>query len=211
MSNPTVLPGDLIANKGQIRHKNDFSPPINRNQMASNSDQLLPIPFTAWRVHDALNTNLPGTPATDDLGLVGGTFGSASPSLQTEDLKAVGATNNRARCQIQLPENYVAGQDIKFRGHAGMLTTVADTTATLDCEVYKSDNEAGVGSDLVSDSATDINSLTLADIDFTIDGSGLAPGDILDIRITTAINDGATGTAVKGIIGASYLVIPTRG
>lgn len=210
MSNPTTFPGDVIANKGQLRHKNDFAPAIDRDQFATNSSQLLWVPWSYFRTFDAFATNLPGTPATDDLGLVGGTFGSATPSLQTEDLKAAGATNNRARAVIALPIHYLTGQDIKVRARAGMLTTVADNSATLDCELYASDNEAGVGSDLVSTSATDINSLTLADIDFNVDGSGLSPGDQLDFRLTTAVNDGATGTAVKAIIGGVWLVIPTR-
>ena len=159
------------------------------------------IPWTEFRVHDAFQTNLPGTPLTEDLGLVGGTFGTDSPSIQTEDLKAAGATNNYARFTFQLPVEYVSAGLVTVRCHAGMLTTTADNTATLDVECYKSDKEAGIGSDLCTTAALTINSLTLGTKDFTIDPTGLAAGDTLDIRLTTAVNDAANATVVKAIIG----------
>jgi len=184
---------------------------IARTQLAQNPIAKFLIPFTDFRVWDDMDTLLPSTPATDDLGLVHGTFGTSSPSLQTEDLKAAGATNNRARAMVRIPTEYDSGETITLRFRAGMLTTVSDTTATLDAEAYKSDNEAGIGSDLVTTAATTINSLTLADIDFTVTPTGVVAGDWLDLRITTAINDGATGTAVIGIIGAAWLLCDIRG
>ena len=110
-----------------------------------------------------------------------------------------------------IPDNYEAAADVVLRLHAGMKTTVADTTATVDAEAYKSDEEAGISSDLVTTAAATINSLTLSDVDFTISGGTLSPGDLLDIRIAVAINDGATGTAVIGQIGAVKLLCDTRG
>ena len=164
-----------------------------------------------WKVWDDMDSPLPSTPATDDLGLIGGTFGTDSPSVQTEDLKTAGATNNRARRSFALPPEYDAGQTVVVRVHAGMLTTVADNSATVDVEVYKGDKEAGIGADLVSDAAQSINSLVLADKDFTIDAAGLSPGDVLDLRITTAVNDAATGTAVKAILGAVEVLLDIKG
>ncbi|MCI0361642.1 MAG: hypothetical protein L0211_24425, partial [Planctomycetaceae bacterium] len=58
----------------------------------------------------------------DDLILVGGTFGAASPSVRTRDLKAAAQTL-RARCTFQLPPSYVAGATVTIRARAGMLTT----------------------------------------------------------------------------------------
>lgn len=212
MANPTSLPGDLIV-AGNIRLNGTLSPAVAKaNILALAELQAFPIPLTDFRVWDAMQTALPGTPATDDLGLVGGTFGTATPSLRTEDLKAAGATNNRARVLVQLPWEYQAGQSVSLRFTAGMITTVSDTTATLDCEAYKlqSDPDDAIGSDLVTTVATTINSTTFANIDFVLTSSGLSPGDILDIRLTTAVNDGATGTAVIAGITAAQLLADVR-
>ncbi|MCH7924364.1 MAG: hypothetical protein IIC51_02385 [Planctomycetes bacterium] len=160
---------------------------------------------------DAPQTLLPNPSATDDLGLYGGTFGTDSPTIQTFDLKAAGPSTLRARIQLALPPEYEAGETVTLRISAGMLTTVADVSATIDVEAHEIDRIGAVGSDLVTTSALDINNLALADKDFTITPTGLAAGDMLDIRITLAINDAATGTAVIGLIGAVELLCDIRG
>lgn len=212
MANPTTFPGDVII-AGSIRLNGTLSPAVSKaNILALAELQPFPIPLTDFRVHDALQTLLPGTPSADDLGLVGGTFGTATPSLRSEDLKTAGATNKRARVLVQLPWDYQAAQSVTLRFKAGMITTVADTTATLDCEVYKlqSDPDDAIGSDLVTTSATTMNSLVFADIDFVLTTSGLSPGDILDIRLTAAINDGSSGTAVIAGITSAKLLCDVR-
>lgn len=212
MASPVSLPGDLIV-AGSIRLNGSLTPAIAKaNILALAELQPFPIPLTDFRVWDAMQTVLPGTPATDDLGLVGGTFGTATPSIRTEDLKAAGATNKRARVLVQLPWEYESGQSISLRFVAGMITTVSDTTATLDVEAYKlqSDPDDAIGSDLVSTAATSMNSLTFTNIDFVVTPTGLSPGDILDVRITMAINDGATATAVIGGITAVKLLADVR-
>lgn len=180
-----------------------------------NQESLTPfdMPPESWRIYDNMDALLPDPPTTgDDIGIVSGTFGSATPSMQTRDVKAAGAAPHYARRMFQLPHNYVAGETVTIRLHAGMVTTVADTTATVDVECYKSDNEGGVsGSDLCTTSATTCNSLTDADKDFTITPTSLSPGDWLDIRIAIHINDAATVTAVKGIIGRVQLLCDTKG
>lgn len=212
MANPTTFPGDLIV-AGSLRLNGSITPPLSKaNVLALAELQPYPIPLTDFRVWDAMQTLLPGTPSADDLGLVGGTFGTATPSLRSEDLKAAGATNKRARVLVQLPWDYEAGQSITLRFKAGMITTVADTSATLDCEVYKlqSDPDDAIGSDLVSTAATTMNSTTFSDIDFVVSPSGLSPGDILDVRVTAAVNDGATATAVIAGITSAKLMVDVR-
>jgi hypothetical protein len=186
-------------------------PTYPRTSLTQEDNARAKIQPTDWRVWDAMGTVLPGTPANDDLGLVGGTFGTASPSIQTGDLKAAGSTTRYARCTFQLPYTYVAGQSVTIRAHAGMLATVADTAATIDFAAYRSNDEAGIGSDLITTSATTINSLTLADKDFTLTASTLAPGDTLDIRMAVLVNDAATATAVTGIVGAVEILIDVKG
>ncbi len=196
---------------GPIQHTGVFKPNISADSLLIRSGQEFALDFTNFRVHDAYNTNLPGAGATDDLGLVGGTFGTASPSLQTEDLKAAAATNNYARFAVVLPPNYVAGQTVKLRFSAGMLTTIADTTATLDLVCHQLDEDTTVQADICATAAQSINSIAFADFDFTITATALSPGDWLDCRIQTAVNDGATGTAVIACVATVKRVCDTQG
>lgn len=211
MAAPTTIPGDLFV-VGNFRYGGTLTPATPRSSFEQEALVSCPIPFHSWRVFDAIHTNLPGTSASDDLALIGGTHGSASPSLQTYDVKAAGAVSLKARTQLILPPEYDPGQDIKLRFRAGMLTTIADVSATLDALVFKSDSEAGVdGADLVATAATTINSLTLDDIDFIVTATALSPGDVLDLLITIAVNDAATGTTVKGIISAAAMLMDLKG
>lgn len=168
------------------------------------------IPLTSWRVWDAVQTNLPATAAADDLAIIGGTFGSAGWTIQTSDAKTTTVTQ-RAIAVHDLPAEYVSGAAITIRAHAGMNTTVANGTATVDFEVYKSDDEGGVGSDICATAAQTINSLTDADKDFTITPTGLAAGDTLIIRMTVAVTDSGTGTAVIGQVGSVDVLAGVKG
>ncbi len=184
---------------------------IQRTDQTQEALAVFPIPFTSFRVHDALATNLPGTSATDDLGLDGGTFGTSQPTIRTSDLKAAGAVTRYARALVQLPECYDEGETVTLRLSAGMVTTVADTSCTIDAEVYKVGKDNSLGSDICATAAVSINSLTFADKDFTITATTLSPGDVLDIRLAIACNDAATGTAVIAAIGGADLLCDIRG
>lgn len=209
MASPVVIPGDL-----QVQGNCSIfgtKPAYVRTDLTQEDNVRVKIQPTDWRVWDALATNLPGTSATDDLALVGGTFGTASPSIQTSDLKAAGSTTRYARCLFQLPYSYVAGQSVTIRAHAGMITTVADNAATVDFEVYRSDDEAGIGSDICATAAQSINSLTDANKDFTITATTLNPGDTLDIRMAVLVNDAATVTAVIAVVGSVEVLLDVKG
>jgi len=183
---------------------------ISRTKLEQTTLAKQSIQLTAMRVWDALHTLLPAAGAADDLGLVGGTFGTNTPMLKTSDSKATSVTQ-RCRFTFTLPPSYDDAETVQIRAHAGMETTISDSTATIDFEVYESDREGGLGSDLCSTAATTINSLTAADVDFTIDASGLVAGDELDVRVSVAITDGATGTAVTGVVGSIAVLADIRG
>lgn len=204
-----VLSGNTVV-QGNLTLTGDLLPALSRSDLATNQSDELLIPFEAWRVWDAMQTNLPGTAATDDLALIGGTFGTNAPSIQAGDLKAAGATTRYARCCVTIPPNFNTGGTVLIRAHAGMKTTVADTSCTIDFSAYRSDQEDGVGSDLVTTAATTINSLTEADKDFTVDATTLLPGDYLDIRMAITCTDAATGTAVIPFVGMVALVLDTK-
>lgn len=211
MANPVSFPGDVIV-AGDIRVNGNLTPPkAKANILALAELQSFPIPLTNFRVWDAMATVLPSAGANDDLGLVGGTFGTATPSLRTQDCKTL-TNSNRARVLVQLPWDYVAGESVTLRFKAGMITTVSGTTATIDCEAYKlqEDPDDAIGSDLVSTAAQTINSLVFANVDFVVTPTSLSPGDILDVRVSTAIVDGATVTAVIAGITSVRLLCDVR-
>lgn len=183
---------------------------LSRAKLDKESLQKFTIPLTELRVHNSIATLLPGTAAADDLGLDGGTFGASnSPVVKSTDLASTSGTLY-ARFTKEMPQNYVAAQNVLLRIRAAM-ETVSDTTATLDVEAFKSDGEGGGGSDLYADSAVDINSATFSDKDFVISAGSLSPGDVLDVRIAIAITDGATGSGVVANIGELALLCDTRG
>jgi len=209
MSNPTTFPGDIIGG-GTAHIPDGLSPLLARNKVLSVASlQIFTIPWTLWRVWDDIDAVLPDTAATDDLGLIGGTFGSASPSIQSVDFGAT-TTTAYARAQIPLPWCFVDYQTVKLRCHAGMLV-IADDACTLDVEAYESDKKAGISADLCATAAQSINSATLADKDFTITSSSLVAGDMLDVRLTVVGTDaGNAAPNITAVIGAVQLLCDVR-
>jgi hypothetical protein len=170
-----------------------------------------PVNLALLRIWDAFHTNLPGTAASDDLALIGGTFGTAPPMVQAGDLKAAGATTRYARFSVVVPECYDDGETFSLILSAGMKTTIADTSCTVDVECYRNDKISGISSDLCTTAAQSINSLTFSDKSFTITPSTLQKGDILDVRIAIACTDAATATAVTPTIASIDLACDIKG
>ena len=171
------------------------------------------VPLYEGRVWDDLNSLLPGTAANDDMAFIEGTWGTDAATLQTSD-GASGGVTQYARYQIPIPAEYVSGETVKVRIVGGMITTVADGSATVDLQCYLGTSQGAVGSDLCTTSATTINTLmstSATTVDFTITSASLVPGDLLDCRITVAISDTSTATAVIGEISQIKLLADIRG
>jgi len=179
--------------------------------LVQDANVRFPVKLTDLRVWDAFHTNLPGTAATDDLALIGGTFGTAPPMVQAGDLKAAGATTRYARFTFVVPECYDDAETVSLILSAGMKTTIADTSCTVDVECYRHDKVGGISADLCALAAQSINSLTFADKSFTITPTAMAKGDVLDIRIAIACNDAATGTAVTPTIANIDFALDIKG
>lgn len=187
---------------------------IDRSKLAQDNLVEYNIPFTALRTWDDLSALLPGTAAADDLGLVDGTFGTNAPMVQAGDLKSAGATTRYARFIRELPAEYVDDETVNIRVRCGMITTVADTTCTIDVEAYLLDKDGalnGSPTDLCTTAATTMNSLTAANKDFTLTDSSLVSGSIIDVRLAIACNDAATGTAVTPAIYSIALLCDVKG
>ena len=201
-----IRPGTLAGNRLTANAA------ITRSQLAQVPNVFRRISPFEWRVWDS--GALLGTPAGDDLGLAAGTFATDVFTVQAGDLKAAGPTTRMAIIHVPLPENYEDGQTVTLRLRAGVVTTVADTSCTIDAEVYEvgdSGNAGGTPTDLCTTAAQDMNSLTAADFDFAITPDSLVAGDILEIRISIACNDAATATAVIPALFKSALLYDARG
>jgi hypothetical protein len=203
------ITGDLAVT-GNIQYGGSLIPGPTRTQLSQDDLKPYPVPFEDFRVWDAIQTNLPGTAAADDLGLYGGTFGTGQPLIRTEDVKTL-SKSEYARTQIRLPAEYVAGETVQLRLVAGMVTTIAGTSCVVDVEAYRVGKDNTISADLCATAAQTCNSLTFANKDFTITSATLAAGDVLDVRITITVVDAATGTAVIGAIGGVDLLCDVKG
>lgn len=208
----TVRFPEDVTISGNLQVDGSILPGITRATLIQTDFAEYGVPFATLHIWDAMQTAI-STAGNDDLGLsTGGTFGTDAPYISAGDLKAAGATTRRARFLFTLPPEYVAGQSVRIVATAGMVTTVADTSCTVDVESYKSDKDATVGgSDLVTTAATTINSLTFAAKNFEVTSSGLSAGDVLDIRVSIACTDAATVTAVIPAIAHLALALDIKG
>lgn len=182
----------------------------NRAGMTASASSVYPVELQLFRVWDAFQTSL-GTAAADDLGITAGVFGVGAPYIVSRDLNALGASTGYARALFTLPVEYEATGSVALRIYAGMLTTVASVSATVDAEIWRSDKDGTIGgADLVTTSATACNSTTVAAKDFAMSYSGLAPGDQLDVRIAMILSS-ATGSSHFCIIPSVEFILTVKG
>ena len=164
------------------------------------------LPMDDARVHDSIDDVLPATAAADDMAIITGTPGTDAPTLQGVDF---GGTTSDEKCAFEfiIPPEYRAGSAITVRCKAGILTTVADDSLTLDCECWKDAGDGTVGDDICATAAQDANSLTMANLDFTITPTGVVPGDRLIIRLSFAGTDaGNLGVMIPEIQNVAVLI-----
>ncbi len=186
-------------------------PVLPRSELAQLSNAIFNIPLTDFWVWDAPATHLPTAAASDDLGLVNGTYGTSPTTLRTIDFKNTNTTAY-ARTFIRIPAEFQDAETVSIRINAGMTTTVASSSCTVDVEAWEIDSDGTLGAaDLCSTAAQSINSLTFAAKTFVITSTDLIAGDILDVRITIAGTDSATGTAVIGTICQVALLADIKG
>ncbi len=210
------FPGSISV-VDDVRIGGRITPALGRSKvLAQVSLQPFPIPLTSFRVFNAMENLLPNPGLTDDLGIYYGTHGTDTPSLRTEDHNnAASPQLNKARVLVQLPWEYVAGSAVNLRFMGGMITNIADQAAAtfLDCSAYKQkdDPDDAIGADLcTTDAILAFNSLIFTSHDFVVSAAGLSPGSILDVLVTTSVDDDATGAAVIAAISWAQLLCDVR-
>ncbi len=182
---------------------------IATSKLATDTLQPEDIPLVNWIDSDS-GQPLPATSSGTDLGRYIGTPGTDAPLIRSADLKAAGATTLRMQGQYSLPDRYVPGGNFRIRLFAGMVTTIAGTSCTIDVECWKITG-ATVGSDICQTAAMTMNSTTFGNKDFVINAAGLVAADSFVIRVTIACNDGASPTAVIAAIAKTQALRDIRG
>lgn len=160
------------------------------------------ILLESLKVWDAMQSNIVGAGANDDLGLVTGTLGTDAPSVQSGDGKAA-TTNRYAAFTVQVPDDYVAGSPLSIVIKAGMKTTISDTSAVVDVQAYR---VAAPTVDICETAQQSMNSLTAADKTFVLTPTDVVAGETLIVRVKVGIVDAATGTAVIGVLSSIKVV-----
>lgn len=178
---------------------------VARANLVEDALQPYPIPNEAWYLFDStIHAPLGATAlSADDLIYTLGTLGTSHPKITGTDFGGTNATQ-KARVRVTLPPEYVAGQAITLRAAAFTGTTVADTSSTIDFNVYR---QAAPSVDICATAAQSINALTVANKDFTITPTNCVPGDVLDILMTYAgVDAGNLGVIVPTIDGVTLLL-----
>lgn len=116
---------------------------------------------------------------------------------------------DRTHFGFPVPQNYVAGSDITV-SIVCRVSVAATTSATINCQGYKSNDNAGAGGALQAGAAQSINSAVWATKTFTITGATLNPGDVLDFYVEAIVNDGGGATGAKAQIGGVYFSTTTQ-
>ena len=203
------MEGDVHV-AGSLTVSGSLTANVSRGSLLAEASQPINIPLTSLRVWDAFGTSL-GAAGNDDLGITAGTWGTGVPYIVSRDLNALGAVTGYARFLIQLPHEYISGQPVSINVAGGMITSAASVSATVDFEVYKHGGSNLVsGSDLVTTSATSINSTTFAECAFVITPTSLSPGNVLDVRMAVAANS-ATASSHFAAIARIELLATCRG
>lgn len=179
---------------------------LERSNAILETSQIIRVPLIDFKMTTGILSS--GTPSAGEFGRSVGGWSTGGYRMITETANGNTKTD-RTMVRFALPQNYEDGEDIVVRVRARTSPT-ANTTATIDMQAYKSNEEGGAGSDLNGTAAQACNSATWADYSFTIDGTTLAAGDELELWIEMIINDSGGTSSAIGHIGSVELLTSTR-
>ena len=211
LSGTMAYVGEIIIGDGSITNSGISSTAaIARTKLAQDANKCYTIPIHAFRRWDHMGVNLPEAATEDDMGIITGTPGTDVPTLQGIDFGAA-STDEKCGFEFCLPAEYDAGQSITLRLRAAILTTVADTSLTVDANCYKSDRDGLAGADIVATAAQNMNTLTPANYDFVVTPTGLTAGDRLLFVLAFAGTDGGNLGVMIPEISQVEVLLDVRG
>lgn len=150
------------------------------------------IPLTDFRVHDAFQTVLPGTAATDDLGIKTATIGTNFSNLNAAASAA--SVVQEGVALVTVPPNYQAGSSLSL-SIPWTRSNAAEVAATLDVKVFRA---AAPTVDLYAGAAVDVNAAASGTAAFALTSTALVPGEQLLVNLIATLDDTAgSGAAVE--------------
>lgn len=182
---------------------------IDQAKFASQATQTISIPVTQIRSNAGAALTAAETAGTFDITIGTNTILVNGEVTDNETEASV------AYAQVALPANYVAGTDVSLVLPSALIKTGSPTNngSTLDLEVYLQSNAGAVGSDLCATAAVTYAALdTWYDKTFTITGTTLVPGGILNLKITSNVIDSEAGAGTIILnLAAPKMSMSTKG
>lgn len=167
---------------------------------------------TAWQSGSSLGTARVPLPSLRNAN--GGSLVTTSPgatdftltqTFGTSSYLAGHAAQNNTKTddailEFVLPPSYVAGTNLTLTVNGRYVVSAGTTiTATVDADARVMTDSGGYGSDLNATAAIALTT-TAGNKAFTITGTTLNPGDRIQIKITTSVQEaGNTGTATAQV------------
>jgi hypothetical protein len=110
---------------------------------------------------------------------------------------------------FNLPAEYVSGGAVTLRLHA-RVTAACQVHSKIDAQVWKQGREGTPSADICATAEQAITT-SWQDLDFTITPTGLAAGDVLDMRIRLDLDDTGGAANAYGEIGSVQLLLAAKG
>jgi hypothetical protein len=178
-----------------------YVPGVADNGKNSSAATAFNVPLTSWVSHTADELTVAAVVGTFNRNL-------SSNALTLEGEEALSNTKTDSmHYHYTVPNNYEAGGVLTFRARAYIKGAgTIGATKTIDLEAYEQ-TDGAAGSDIC---ATAVQTLTAAyaNYDFTITPTGLAPGDVIMFKLTTAVQETA-GTAIQSDIAWTKVICAT--
>ncbi len=201
LTQTTALELASAAGRGDLSALERFLRAMAEGNIANQSTFGINLP--ELRRDSAIKDALADSAGTSLLGLADAA-GSAVVGTQTNNTSA---TENAAY-QFVLPADYIAGTDVTVRVRA-RVSALRQVSATVDV-VAKLVGDAALGSDICATAAQNLTA-SYADYDFTVTGTTLSPGSVLNLVFTLATNDTGGSTNGTPSITAISVLATTRG
>lgn len=146
------------------------------------------IPLTLWKAADLAWPAITGTEDNGDHFIALGTntivLRGNEPNGDTQ--------TDVSWAQVYLPPDYVGGSDLTFYISVEVATGGSADTKNVDLSAYRVNTTTGaVGSDICA-TGVQTTAATATEYGFTVTGATLAPGDCLNLKVTTVAGDATT-------------------
>lgn len=207
----TVPSGETLAVAGTLTATGTVNIPddsVARSELVEDALAVYPIPYGDLLGADGADLSISET------------AGDFYRSLGTNQLLYLGEVSNGTVgadteasvgwFKFVMPAEYVAGGGIKIRAGVDVTGSGALGTCTIDFSAYlQSGTDGSVGSDLVTTAATAI-SATAGNKDFVVTETGIVPGDIFVVKMTTSV-DNTDSTAIQAQISQLAFLCDVKG